>query len=79
MRTRRFLASMTVLGLVLAACGTSQGSPSAGASQPDGGTPSDGGTATGGTVRIGWGGSPDSLNPGNGVLAESYTLYPLDV
>ncbi len=36
-----------------------------------------GGTATGGTVRIGWGGSPDSLNPGNGVLAESYTLYPL--
>ena len=77
MRTRRFLASMTVLGLVLAACGTSQGSPSAGASQPDGGTPSDGGTATGGTVRIGWGGSPDSLNPGNGVLAESYTLYPL--
>lgn len=68
---------MTVLGLVLAACGTSQGSPSAGASQPDGGTPSDGGTATGGTVRIGWGGSPDSLNPGNGVLAESYTLYPL--
>jgi peptide/nickel transport system substrate-binding protein len=28
-------------------------------------------------VRLGWGGSPDSLNPGNGVLAESYTLYGL--
>ncbi len=70
---------MIILGLILAACGASQGSPSAGASEPvDGSTPpSGGGTATGGTVRIGWGGSPDSLNPGNGVLAESYTLYPL--
>lgn len=80
MRVRRSpLAILIILGLILAACGASQGSPSAGASAPvDGSTPpSDGGTATGGTVRIGWGGSPDSLNPGNGVLAESYTLYPL--
>ena len=28
-------------------------------------------------VNIGWGGSPDSLNPGVGVLAEAYTLYGL--
>jgi peptide/nickel transport system substrate-binding protein len=28
-------------------------------------------------VRIGWGGSPDSLNPGLGVLSEAYTLYEL--
>jgi peptide/nickel transport system substrate-binding protein len=28
-------------------------------------------------VRIGWGGSPDSLNPGLGVLTEAYTLYEL--
>ncbi|MBE2238767.1 MAG: ABC transporter substrate-binding protein [Caldilineaceae bacterium] len=28
-------------------------------------------------ARIGWGGSPDSLNPGVGVLAEAYTLYGL--
>ena len=28
-------------------------------------------------VRIGWGGSPDSLNPGLGVLAEAYTIYEL--
>ena len=28
-------------------------------------------------VSIGWGGSPDSLNPGVGVLAEAYTLYGL--
>ena len=39
--------------------------------------PSDAGTATGGTVRIGVGGYPDSLNPGNGVLAESFTMYEL--
>ncbi|MBU1865151.1 MAG: ABC transporter substrate-binding protein, partial [Actinobacteria bacterium] len=33
--------------------------------------------ATGGTVRIGIGGAPEDLNPGNGVLAEDYTLYEL--
>ena len=28
-------------------------------------------------MKIGWGGSPDSLNPGNGLLEESYILYEL--
>lgn len=28
-------------------------------------------------IRIGWGGSPDTLNPGLGVLSEAYTLYEL--
>ncbi len=28
-------------------------------------------------VRIGWGGSPDSLNPGPAVLAEAYVLFEL--
>lgn len=28
-------------------------------------------------VRIGWGGSPDTLNPGAATLAESYTLFEL--
>ena len=28
-------------------------------------------------VRIGWGGSPDTLNPGTAVLAEAYTLFEL--
>ncbi len=28
-------------------------------------------------VRIGWGGSPDTLNPGAAVLAEAYTLFEL--
>ena len=31
----------------------------------------------GGHVRIGVGGYPDSLNPGNGVLSEAYTMYEL--
>jgi peptide/nickel transport system substrate-binding protein len=75
------LPLITALSLVLAACTAVQQtpSPSASASEEPGTSPdaTDGGTATGGTVRIGWGGSPDSLNPGNGVLAESYTLYGL--
>ncbi|MCV0402966.1 MAG: ABC transporter substrate-binding protein [Chloroflexi bacterium] len=73
------MAILTMLAVLLAACGGAQGTPSADPSASDGGTPAptDNGTATGGTVRIGWGGSPDSLNPGNGVLSESYTLYPL--
>jgi len=28
-------------------------------------------------VRLGWAGSPDSLNPGVGILAESYTIFSL--
>ncbi len=31
----------------------------------------------GGTVRIGWQGSPDTLNPGAAVLAEAYTIFEL--
>jgi len=27
------------------------------------------------TLRIGWAGSPDTLNPGIGVLTESYTIW----
>lgn len=28
-------------------------------------------------LRIGWGGSPDTLNPGTGVLTEAYTVFAL--
>lgn len=31
----------------------------------------------GGTLRIGWAGSPDTLNPGIAILVESYTLFEL--
>ena len=68
-----------VLALVLAACGGNQGNESE-APESEGAGESAGasaGTATGGTVRIGLPGYPDSLNPGLAVLAESYTIYEL--
>jgi peptide/nickel transport system substrate-binding protein len=75
MRRTRSFSTLAGLALLLAACGGQSSSPSADA----GGSPgaSGGGTATGGTVRIGWAGYPDSLNPGNGVLSEAYTMYEL--
>jgi peptide/nickel transport system substrate-binding protein len=75
MRRHRSFSILAGLALLLAACGGQSTSPTA----DDGGSPgaSGGGTATGGTVRIGWAGYPDSLNPGNGLLSESYTMYEL--
>lgn len=76
MRRTRSLPLLASLSLLLAACTTPATSPSDDVGGSPG--PSDGGsTATGGTVRIGWAGYPDSLNPGNGVLSEAYTLYEL--
>jgi peptide/nickel transport system substrate-binding protein len=73
-----FIAFLVVVGFVLGACTAVQQTPSPDASPTDGATaePTNG-SATGGTVRIGIGGSADSLNPGNGVLSEAYTLYEL--
>jgi peptide/nickel transport system substrate-binding protein len=31
----------------------------------------------GGTVRVGWAGSPDTLNPGAAILTEAYTIFEL--
>ena len=31
----------------------------------------------GGTIRVGWAGSPDTLNPGAAILAEAYTIFEL--
>ena len=74
--SRTTFALLVTLGLVLAACGTSQSS-----NQPSGSAAASAGASTasvtGGKLRIGIGGSPDSLNPGNGLLSESYTLYEL--
>src|SRR5688572_30330338 len=62
--------------VVLAACTSPIASPTG--DEPDAtGDGGDGGTATGGTVRIGLPGYPDSLNPGLAVLAESYNIYEL--
>jgi peptide/nickel transport system substrate-binding protein len=70
------LAVVFIFGLVLAACGGA-GSPSAEPSAGASAGGSEGEGPTGGTVRIGIGGSPDSLNPGNGLLSEAYDLYEL--
>jgi peptide/nickel transport system substrate-binding protein len=67
---------LTILALALAACGGQQTSPEASEAAGESAAESES-TATGGTVRIGIGGYTDSLNPGNGVLAEAYTLYGL--
>jgi peptide/nickel transport system substrate-binding protein len=68
-RARAFPVVVT-LGLILAACAAQSSTGPSGSAQPSS-------TATGGTVRVGIGGSPDSLNPGNGLLSEAYTLYEL--
>ena len=65
---RPAFATLVTLILVLAAC---QGSASESAS----GSPGSG--ATGGTVRVGYPGAPDSLNPGLALFSESYTLFEL--
>lgn len=36
-----------------------------------------GGAVKGGTVRVGWAGSPDTLNPGAAVLSEAWTIFEL--
>ncbi len=61
---KRALLALLVVSLSLAACGApAQTAPTA--------TP---GPAV---VRLGWKGSPDSLNPGVAVLVEAYTLFAL--
>ncbi len=77
-----------VLVLLLAACGGDQttdaatpageaemaGDEEAASDEPAADEPAAGEPVT---LRIGWGGSPDSLNPGLGVLTEAYTIYDL--
>jgi len=53
-----FVVLLTVIALVISACGA------LGPSQPV-------------TMRAGWAGSPDTLNPGAAVLLESYTIFGL--
>ncbi|MEO6058840.1 MAG: ABC transporter substrate-binding protein [Candidatus Limnocylindria bacterium] len=72
MRSSRsvLLPALAALSIIVAACTSTSPSGSAtpsGSEEP----------VTGGTVRIGIGGFPDSLNPGNGLLTEAYTLYEL--
>src|SRR5688572_16211810 len=54
-----FFVLMTVLALVISACGA---------------IPAQSGPVV---VRVGWAGSPDTLNPGTAVLSEAYTVFAL--
>jgi peptide/nickel transport system substrate-binding protein len=83
----RALAVLLGLAVILAACGGDQAeetTTSVGTTVTDGSSTSNtGGTTTapptteGGTVRIGWGGAPSSLNPGLGELTEDYSIYEM--
>jgi peptide/nickel transport system substrate-binding protein len=81
-RTRFVLGFLLMISLLLAACGGA-----APATTPAAAPGSEQPAATAGepapqpiepaVVRIGWGGSPDTLNPGTAVLAEAYSLFEL--
>ncbi len=61
----RLISLCLLVAVVLAACGGG-----ATATVP----PATEGPAV---VRVGWGGSPDTLNPGTAILSEAYTLFEL--
>ena len=63
-----------VLAFTLVACGSgNSGSASAPAANP----PKAAAPAGPVVLHVGWSGSPDTLNPGTGQLAEAYTIYSL--
>ena len=65
-----------LLGLLLVACADSPPTPASDSAATEGAATNP--TITdGGTLRIGWPGSPDTLNPGTGLLTEAYTIYSL--
>lgn len=69
---QKVLYLFMALALLIAACGGGGGDATTEA--PDAtGAPSSGPVV----VRIGWSGSPDTLNPGAAVLSESYTIFEL--
>lgn len=65
---------LVLAALLLSACG---GAPSAGTEAPAAAEPVAGESAAPSVARIGWAGSPDSLNPGMAILTEAYTIFEL--
>ncbi|MFZ0546486.1 MAG: ABC transporter substrate-binding protein [Candidatus Promineifilaceae bacterium] len=81
------LLSLLLSAVLLASCGGNEsadnGNEEPQATEASGGSET-GGAETGGeessepvVLRIGWAGSPDTLNPGTAVLSEAYTLFEL--
>ncbi len=79
-RQRWFVTRLLLLGLLLgllAACADSSTSAPAPASATTDTSTTDAANTDRVTLRVGWPGSPDTLNPGTGVLTEAYTIYSL--
>jgi len=75
MKLTKFIPLFFVIAMILAACNSGQQATQA---------PETGGEATAvpesvepAILRVGWAGSPDTLNPGTAVLSEAYTLFEL--
>lgn len=83
---------LLALVLILAACGGGSAQPekpaesntaaekpaeSGAESEKPAEAPAESKPASGGTVRIGWSGAPDTLNPGTAVLFEAYVIFDL--
>lgn len=92
MSTRlKFFALFTLLGLILAACAGPAASPTPPAeTQPPSAAKTEAppvetqpapveteAPAAPVVLRVGWGGSPDTLNPGTALLSEAYTIFEL--
>jgi peptide/nickel transport system substrate-binding protein len=72
---QKTLYILLLAALVLSACGGAK--PVEKPNQPDGGTAAPAADVTPAVARIGWAGSPDSLNPGLAILTEAYTIFEL--
>ena len=68
----KMLYLLVLAALILSACG---GKPSNGTEAP-GSTEAPPNTVPA-VVKVGWAGSPDSLNPGMAILVEAYTIFEL--
>lgn len=66
------LLFVSLMLLLLTACAND--TPAASTGEQTSGAATNSGPVT---LRIGWPGSPDTLNPGTGILAEAYTVYDL--
>ncbi|HRW08761.1 MAG TPA: ABC transporter substrate-binding protein [Caldilineaceae bacterium] len=64
------VVSLVIMSTVVACTGA----PPAASNQP---AEEAAATASTATLRVGWPGSPDTLNPGTGILVEAYTIYDL--